>query len=167
MNGIENLIRNDDWVAARKRILKELKTRPNDHWLLARLSLTYYEERKYDIALKYSTRALAIAPYCPMVLWDHAGTLCMLDREREAMPIYRRLIRRGVDSIANGPCGEGRGQARGLIADCHYRLSLCYDTMNRKADALRELEKHLDMRGPGCYSIYPLDEMLQKRKQTA
>ena len=62
----------------------KLKSSPNDHWLLTRLGLTYYEERRYKQALKYELRALAEAPNCPLALWDYAGSLEMLGRTEAA-----------------------------------------------------------------------------------
>jgi tetratricopeptide (TPR) repeat protein len=159
---IEACIQAADWCGARRLIEARLTADADNHWLLTRLSLTYYEERDYQGALKVSERALALAPRCPLVLWDHAGTLDMLGRCREAISIFRRLIKRGVDSIAHGECSEGVGWARGLIADCHYRVAGCYRKLGQKARFLREFEKHLDMRGPGCYSIYSLDEVAEE-----
>lgn len=105
---IEKALDDDDWVGARHLIEAALEGQPDDHWLLTRLGLTYYEQRHYEQALAYSSRALALAPECPLVLWDYAGALEMLDRPEEALQIYQRLVDRGVDSIAYGECGEGR-----------------------------------------------------------
>src|SRR5262245_52954966 len=68
-------------------------------------------------------------------------------------------VRRGPNRIANGPCGEGLARARGLVADCHYRIADSLRALNRRKEALAEFEAHLDMRGPGCQSIYKLGEL--------
>ena len=159
---IEILIESEKWASARKLILSELKKDPKNHWLLTRLSTTYYEERNYKKALQISRKASAIDPKCPLVLWDLAGTLDMLGREKEAIKIYRNLIRRGVDSIAFGECGEGLARARGLIADCYYRLFSCYQSLGAKKTAQSFLHKHLSLRGRGCHSIYLLKEVKRK-----
>ena len=86
---IEKAIKTDSWIAARKLIREELKRDPKDHWLLGRLALTYYEQRKYDRALHWNLKALQEAPYCPLLIWDYAGTLAMLDRNNEALLLYR------------------------------------------------------------------------------
>ena len=153
---IENAIDREEWNVARKLIRAALRVEPDSHWLLTRLALTYYEQRNYKLSLGYSEQALAIQPKCPLALWDHAGTLAMLGRKDEAIQIYRRLVRRGVDAIANGDCGEGLGQARGLIADCWYRIALCQKHSGATAQARISLKRHLDLRGPGCRSIYPI-----------
>jgi tetratricopeptide (TPR) repeat protein len=153
---IEKAISRENWKAARRLISAGLRKDPDNHWLLTRLSLTYYEERRYTRALAYSERALAIAPRCPLALWDHAGTLEMLGCVEESADHYRRLIRCGVRALAFGDCGEGVRWARGLVADCWYRLGQCESKLGRKKHAVRCLRRHLSLRGPGCRSIYPL-----------
>jgi hypothetical protein len=52
--------------------------------------------------------------------------------------------------------------ARGLVADCHLRLADVFEAMGRGAESMAEFDKHLDMRGPGCRSIYPLKTLQRK-----
>src|SRR5687767_5421822 len=150
---IESLIAADDWNGARKAINAALRREPDSHWLLSRLALTYYEEFKYKEALALDKQALALAPNCPLVLWGYAGSLEMLGRERDALRIYQRLIKRGAKSIATGECGEGLARARGLVADCWYRMAGCYASLGNRAKELESFDVHLDLRGPGCHSI--------------
>jgi tetratricopeptide (TPR) repeat protein len=162
---IEALIGSDDWPAARQAIRAELRKSPKNHWLLTRLGLTYYEERRYQRALQYERQALAEAPNCPLVLWDYAGSLQMLGEDQTALKVYRHLIRRGITAIAYGDCGEGLAWARGLVADCHYRMAGCYAALRRPRLATKSLQNHLSLRGPGCRSIYPrakIEEELRK-----
>lgn len=166
---VEKLIKAENWPAARRAIRAELRSDPRNHWLLTRLGLTYYEQRDYRRALEYARRALVEAPRCPLVWWDYAGTLQMLGQYRDAMKVYRRLIQRGVSGIAFGDCGEGLARARGLVADCHYRLADCFQASRQRRMAIKSLEAHLAQRGPGCRSIYSLPEVkkeLQKLRST-
>jgi len=156
---IEPLVRAERWREARAAIRSALQEKPNSHWLLTRLSLTYYEERKYAMALRYVEAAAKVAPRCPLVLWDLAGTLQMVGQHEAAIRIFKRLAARSVTDIAEGPCGEGRAWARGLVADVHYRLSQCYRAQGRMRAADNALVRHLNLRGPGCWSIYPLEEV--------
>src|SRR5262245_20839579 len=126
---IEKLIAAENWKAARTLIRVALRKKPDSHWLLTRLGLTYYEAYKYEKALFYTERALELTPNCPLALWDYAGDLDMLGRTREAIYIYKKLVKRGVEGIAYGDCGEGLAWARGLVADCLYRLAKCYDEL--------------------------------------
>jgi tetratricopeptide (TPR) repeat protein len=151
---IEEAIQKDEWSRARKLIEKELQEEPDNHWLLTRLALTFYEQRKYTEALKISKKAFAIAPDCPLVLWDLAGALEMLGDIEEALKIFEKIESRGIDSLAFEECGEGRAWARGLYADCLYRMSHCYSSRGDKRKAIEMLQKHLECRGPGCRSIY-------------
>jgi tetratricopeptide (TPR) repeat protein len=151
---IEAAIRSESWRKARRLIRARLKKEPDNHWLLTRLGLTHYEERAYRTSLSYERKALKLAPYCPLALWDYAGSLQMLGRDRMALRVYRRLISRGVEEIAHGDCGEGRGWARGLIADCLYRQGQSYKKLNQRKAAIDSYRRHLNMRGPGCKSIY-------------
>ena len=154
LNPIERAVRRGQWKKARLLIRNALRKRPDDHWLLTRLSLTYYEEFDYKRSLRYSERALALAPRCPLVLWDYAGTLEMLGQFKKAAIYYRRLVRRGLHSIANDDCSEGMVRARGLLADCWYRLGNCEREMGRRSRAVQHFKRHLSMRGPSCGSIY-------------
>lgn len=156
---IESRIKANDWSGARRLIRAALRRDPDSHWLLARLGLTYYEERRYAQALKWSEKALAKAPRCPLVLWDYAGDLQQLGRHQEALRIYARLVRRGAQSIVHGPCGEGQRWAKGIVADALYRQAIGYIALGQRRRARTFLEKHLAMRGPGRASIYSLRQV--------
>jgi tetratricopeptide (TPR) repeat protein len=156
---VEKLIESERWDAARAEIRRLLRREPTSHWLLTRLSLTYYEQYRYRTALRYAEAALAIQPRCPLALWDYAGDLQMLGRHREALDVYRRIVRRGATRIATGECGEGLARARGLVADCHYRMAQSYKDLGDRRHSDSHFEKHLDLRGPGCQSIYRLEEL--------
>jgi tetratricopeptide (TPR) repeat protein len=151
---IEAAIRKEKWKEARQLIRAELKKEPGNHWLLTRLGLTYYEERAYRKSLSYSQKALKLAPLCPLALWDYAGSLQMLGRHRMALGVYRQLLSRGATRIAREDCGEGRGRARGLMADCLYRQAHSYTKLKQTKSAVEAYRSHLRMRGPGCRSIY-------------
>ncbi len=156
---IEEAIRQEKWKEARALIRSKLKQFPEDHWLITRLGSTYYEQRQYKHSLRYAEKALSLAPNCPLVLWDYAGSLDMLQRPKEAIAIYKRILKKGVNQIAYGECGEGKAWARGLIADCHYRLAHCYRELGQWKEALREYKRHLSLRSPGCRSIYDIKKV--------
>jgi predicted Zn-dependent protease len=156
---VERLIEADKWNEARAELRRRLRAEPKDHWLLTRLSLTYYEQRRYKTALRYAESALKLRPSCPLVLWDYAGALQMLGRHHEALKVYRRIVRRGPHRIAVGECGEGLARARGIVADSYYRMADSYHALGDTARSQRAFVRHLDMRGPGCHSIYRLDDL--------
>ncbi len=153
---IEKHIKQSEWKKARLVIMSELKKSPNDHWLLTRLSTTYYEEQRYARALKTSEKALKLAPKCPLVLWDYAGTLDMVGRHVAAINIWKKLLSIDANKLAYGECGEGLRWARSLLNDARYRIGISYWKMGKLQSAAKFLKAHLDHRAPGIPSIYDL-----------
>jgi len=161
---IDRAMDQEDWEAARRLILEELEKESDDHWLTTRLGTTYYEQRDYAAALKWSEKAVHLAPKCPLVLWDYAGALDMTGREEEAIRIWRRLIEREAVRIAADECGEGLRWAESLVNDSRYRAALSLFDLGRDADALRLLREHLAHRRPGLPSLYPLREVRARER---
>ncbi len=160
-----NLIDKEDWAAARKLIRQELRKKPDDHWLLDRLSLTYYEEQDYARALQIIEKARQRFPDCPMILWDYAGTLDAVGRSREAIKVYEGLRQRGVEGLTKDSCGEGKKWARALIADCVYRIGLCYKHLQNLVTARDYLLTHLSLRDQKYGSVYKRDDVRKKLRQ--
>ena len=163
-DAVWRLLEEEDYAGARAVLEREPLTGGfADHWLLTRIGLTFYEQRRYSEALEYSQRAYEIAPRCPLVLWDLAGTQQALGDHRSALKLYRRLTSRGVDRIAHDQCGEGVGRARGIIADAHYCSARSLSALGRRRAAVNAIDRSLAMRGPGCRSIYPIAELRADR----
>lgn len=165
MSIIEKYIEEENWKKARIEILKKLKNNKDDHWLITRLAITYYEEKKYKKAFQLSDRAIKLAPYCPLVLWDYASTLEMVGDTKEAIKIYHKIIRKGIEGIAYGKCGEGLNWAKALYTDCYYSLATCYLTLENKRKAKQYFEKHFNTRGKGIPSIYNIYEVKRAYKK--
>lgn len=159
---IERAIAASDWARARQLIRRELRQRPDDHWLLTRLSLTYYEQKQYRRSLQYVVQALQTAPYCPLAVWDYAGTLDMLNRKKKALEIFQWLVSWGEERIAFGDCGEGIRSARSLIADCYYRIARIHEERREASKAVRAYKQHFLRRERGARSIYPLSEVRRR-----
>ena len=155
---IEAAIERDDWDKARRLLEEELRKTPEDHWLLTRLATTYYEQRNYEKALESSERAIHLAAGCPLVRWDYACALDMLDRTSEAIEQWKYLLKAGPKSIANDPCGEGREWATSLVNDCRYRLALAHADKGEFAKAIHYIRNYLKNRKTGVSSIYEDDE---------
>jgi tetratricopeptide (TPR) repeat protein len=159
---IERAISANDWPRARRLIRERLRGERDNHWLLTRLSLTYYEQKQYRKSLQYVTQALQIAPYCPLTVWDYAGTLDMLRRKKKALQVFRWLISWGEKRMAYGECGEGIRFARSLIADCYYRIARIYEERRECRKAIRAYRQHLLRRKRGARSIYPLSDVRRR-----
>jgi tetratricopeptide (TPR) repeat protein len=164
---VEELIEEGRWVDARRLIEAMLRDRPDDHWLLARLATTFYEMGDYEKALDLADRAVEIAPNCPLVLWDRAGALDMLGREREALPIYAGLVRRGLEvlmrdhglaSIAEDECFEGEEWMISLMTDCVYRIACVMEDLGAGKKAAPLYRAFLRMMDLGAPSIYTREE---------
>lgn len=152
----------EKWDKARGYIKLALSKEPDNHWLLVTLALTYYEQHNYKKSLMIEKQALKLAPKCPLVLWDYAGSLDMLGRTKDALKIYNGLVRRGPYSIAYGDCGEGIRRARSLVNDCFYKMAKCYEDIGQKSKALKPYEKYIHNREYGkrrIYSIYSLKKV--------
>jgi tetratricopeptide (TPR) repeat protein len=159
MAKIEGAIETSQWDNARALIERELDREPDNHWLLARLSTTYYEQQQYGKAATIARKAEKIAPDCPLVLWDLAGALYMLDHYDNAIALYSRITECGIDNLSFGKHGEGKGRGRGLYADSLYREALCFHRIGSTEKAFSLIKKSLKARGPGCFSIYPISQV--------
>ena len=160
-DAVNTAIAKQNWSCLRQLVLDEMaKNRDghSDHWLLDRLSLSYYEERDYKSAYKVIKEAEELAPECPLVLWDLAGTLDMLGDKSAAIDIWRRLIKRGYQSVASDECGEGIRWAKSLLNDCRYRVAISLWDIGDVKQAYREMQQHLKHRSPGIPSVYPIQE---------
>lgn len=155
----------DEYRKARELILKRLKKDPYNHWLLARLSTTYYEEKKYKQALKITKKAFKIAPRCPLVLWDYACDLDINGKYKMAITIWKKLLGKGASKIAHEECGEGIRWAKSLLSDCKYRIGISYFKMGDFAKAAKYLQMHIANRKPGIPSIYPLSIVKKKLRE--
>jgi tetratricopeptide (TPR) repeat protein len=162
---IEALIEREMWTDARRAIQEELKNDPKNHWLLTRLSTTYYEQGDYETALHWVEKARELAPDCPLVLWDYAGALDMLGREREALGVYRSLLQRGARAIAEDECGEGMEWATGLLTDCVYRAGRCFDDLKDRRRAATLYRRYLQLVDMGAPSIYPREEAVARLRR--
>jgi tetratricopeptide (TPR) repeat protein len=162
---IDGAMEKEDWETARRLLLEELEQAPEDHWLTTRLATTFYEQQDYAAALKWSEKALTLAPECPLVLWDYASALDMTGQEEAAVQVWRDLIDRGPARIADDECGEGLRWAESLVNDSRYRAALSSYDLGKKKDALRLLREHLAHRKPGLPSLYSLREVRAKERQ--
>ena len=151
----------EKWEEARDLIIGELKKYPEDHWLLARLSTTYYEQRKYEDALKLIQKAHDIEPECPLVLWDLAGTLAAVHKPEEAMDYYMAILNKGLEKIANDPCGEGKEWAVSLLVDCFFRMGDCCQQMGHE-DAINFYLAYLDLRILWEKSLYTVEDAVKQ-----
>jgi tetratricopeptide (TPR) repeat protein len=162
---IAKLIEQENWKLARRTILQELRKTPYHHWLIDRLSETYYSEGKIARALTLIERAYALNPDCPLVLWDYANTLEEVGQLEAALSLYQRLMAKGLQETACGECGEGTEWAKALLCDCAYRMAIVCHTLDKPDEAFAYKLTHLSMRDQGAESIYK-DKEVQEQLDT-
>lgn len=159
---INNYIMKENWVKARNLLEKEIKIRPNEHWLITQLSEVYYEMENYDKALELSTRAMQLAPNCPLVLNDHALHLFMHEKDQEAIAIWKKLLKQVVTGGVKGDCDEEIKSS--MLNDIRMRIGLSYIEIGQKEKALFFLKEHLENRKRGVFSNFSKREVLKKIK---
>lgn len=164
---IEKLIATKKWTKARALIQEELLSKPTDHWLWTTLGLTYYEQRQYEKALRCSRRAVELAPNCPLVLWDYAGTLYMNRKETAALAIWNLLLDMDPEEVAYGECDEGMDWALQLLNDVHYRMGCCHQWLGDDDKARVSFDKYLHNRRHGVGSIYDIAEVKKRLAEIA
>ena len=69
---INQYFKTEDYESAKKLLLKEIKKAPNDHWLFAQLSISYYELFDYKTALKYAETAVNFFDNCSLALCNYS-----------------------------------------------------------------------------------------------
>jgi tetratricopeptide (TPR) repeat protein len=153
---IERLIDERRWAKARALLQEELVYNPADHWLWLTLSLTYYEQKKYEPALKCSEWAVHLEPACPLALWHYAGSLLMCGCGAAALAIWTSILSMEVEEVAFGEHGEGMEWALQLINDVHFRVGRYYQSIGRQELAAEAFGKYVHNRQHGVASIYDL-----------
>lgn len=136
---IDHLFAKEDWAQARRLIKEELRKAPDSHWLLDRLSVTYYEERKYSAALERIKKAYKLMPTCPLVLWDYAGTLDAIGQPKRALTYYLQLLD-AFDKGGKDECWESTEWNEALALDCLFRIGVCAEKIAQHKMAKNMLE---------------------------
>ena len=157
------LWKENKFTELREHLFEWLKEKPegdwNNHWQLAQIAETFYLQKHFDQALEYAEKAWKLAPHCPMTIWEYSECLNRTGRYLEAEPLYRNIIRRGVNRVAFGECGEGIRAARTLVNDCRYGLSLDLADRGEFKLAVKYLKQHIANRNQNCKSLFRLREV--------
>ena len=91
--------KNENWEVAKKILKKLVKNEPDSFWLWTSLSSVTYELRDYKKALKYSRKAYKLNSESPLVLWDYAGVLYMLEKHKKAIKMWKGILNYGERKI--------------------------------------------------------------------
>ncbi len=162
---IKRLLEEEKYQAARRLLLKDLKKDPDDPYILAIISMTFYEQYKYKKARDYAVRAHNLAPWDPLYIWYYAAALNMLGQTQEAIALYKSILKMGVNRVGSVATTEGIRWAKSLLNDCRYSIGLCYKDMGNLSLAQRYLRNHLNKRTRGIPSIYKRKDVKKKLQQ--
>jgi len=161
---INDYIENNRLLDAKVVLHKELINYPTEYWLLTTLSNVYYELKDYKSALEYSGKALNAEPSDYLVLNNHACILSVIEgKEKEAIELLERIIFTDLNKVAYGNHGEGMRWAKSLVNDCRVRLALVYLSINKKAEAIKYLNEHLEKREKGVFSNFLKKEIIKRK----
>jgi tetratricopeptide (TPR) repeat protein len=158
---IDDLFRRGEWVEARKLLEEERETDPNNHWLLTQLGVTFYEQKRYEDALKLFLASLSLVDNCPLTLWNLAGTLDALGKYGGAMQIYTWLLK-SKTSPSDDPCWESKEWADALKADSVYRLGVCFQNLGKKEEAEYCYRQYLNLLLVGIDSSYSMEDVARR-----
>jgi tetratricopeptide (TPR) repeat protein len=132
---------------------------------ITNLAIAYYELREYEKALSLSERALKFNSRDFLVLDYHACILSVIEgKEQEAIKLLKRIIHTDLNKIAYGPNGEGMNWAKSIVNDCRMRLALVYQSINKKKEALKLVNEHLENRQRGVFSNFTKSEVVKRLK---
>ncbi len=154
---IETLLDKGEWEKARTRIERELTTRPDDHWLLTQLGVTYYEQGQYEESVRRFLSSLEVVPDCPLTLWNLAGALDAIGKPETAIAIYTWLLR-SKKTPDDDPCWESAEWTAALKTDCVYRLGVCFRHLKRWESAEHCFRQYLNLRLAGSDGTYSFDD---------
>lgn len=154
---IEDLLRRSDWEKARRSIERALAKRPDDHWLLTQLGVTYYEQQRYREALGPLMKSFDLVPDCPLTLWNIAGAVDALGQPKLAIEFYKWLLA-GRKSSADDPCWESADWTERLQSDCVYRIGVCFRHLNRRKLAEHCFRQYVDLFLNGACGSYAIDD---------
>ncbi|TAH20126.1 MAG: hypothetical protein EAZ08_06960 [Cytophagales bacterium] len=158
---IDQYLAQQKYMQARAVLKRNWKKEPDNVWLMARISTTYYEEKKYKAAMDWAEKAYLLCPQDPLVIWDYAGALDMLGQTEQAIALYHRILAMSYQQIGLEYTGEGIRWAKSLLNDCRYRIALAYSDLGKDAIALKFMREHQIHRVKGLPSLYSSKEVKQ------
>ena len=159
----EKISNKEQTIRSRKKVLRRLRKSPWDVWLLAKLSYLYWEEGKYQEALKAGKKAFKLAPYNPIIMWDYGRALYMNRRISESLEIYKKILRKKPKTISE-IMKWSESKVRDFQNTCGFEIALCYIQLDRLGSAIRWLENNLANRSPGIRNYYPV-QIVKKKLQ--
>lgn len=123
-------------------------------WIYSRLSSCYYELMDYDTALFYAKKAYRLNPHSPLVLWDYAGALIMLKKEKKAIELLKRIQDMSDDLTIYGFTDSDTKWMASLKNDANFLIGKAYYTICEDTLAKNFLSDYLANKKKGMKSLY-------------
>lgn len=160
-----NYFNKENWVSAKNILLDLLKNGKKGFWIYSCISACYYEMKDYKHALKFSKLAYKTNPNSPLVLWDYAGVLIMLNKEIEGIKLYEKILYKSAFQIGKTETTEGIKWANSLLNDCRFKIGLAYFRIGKDANAKKYFLEHLKYRKKGLPSLITKNQVLNYIKR--
>ena len=109
--------------------------------------------------LKYSKIAYKINPKSPLVLWDYAGLLIMLNKETDAIKFYKRILSKTPEETGKVQTTAGIRWAKSLLNDCRFKMGLSYFRIYNDKLAKKYFSEHLKNRKSGLPSLFSKNDV--------
>jgi tetratricopeptide (TPR) repeat protein len=166
INKVLSFIDESDWAHARKYLKKRLLKDKNSTWLLANISSTYYEEKKYDIAYRYISEAFLIESEDPFVLWHLASVFDMLGKKIEAIVVWEKIMEMGVQPIIDYEYSPSLDWSESLYNDVKFVLGFAYLKNDESMKGINMLIDYLKGINSGIQTMYNVEEAKKIIAQT-
>jgi tetratricopeptide (TPR) repeat protein len=154
---INRLFEQEEWGKARPLLEAELLKKPDDHWVLTQIGVTYYEQRRYEESLNWFLKSKEIVPDCPLTLWNLAGAFDALGKPADAINLYTWIVE-CTKSAKDDPCWESKHWADALKTDCVYRLGVCFQDSGNSIAADYCFRRYIDLVLTGIKGLYSTED---------
>lgn len=134
-------------------------------WIYSRLSSCYYELMDYDMALFYVKKAYRLNSESPLVLWDYAGALIMLKKEKKAIELLKRIQHMSDDLTIYGFTDADIKWMQSLKNDANFLIGKAYYTICEDVLAKEFLSNYLSNKKKGIKSIFTKKKALSYLKE--
>lgn len=163
-NKLNSLFEEDKWNEAKVLLEKEKKKYPQEYFLITALAKVCYNMKLYTESLKYAEKAMKIEPNDALVIYDYGCALSALDKNKEAIEQWSKIIEMNINEVAYGDFGEGLRWAKSIINDSRFRKAICFLEIGDKVEATKLIELHLKNRQRGVYSDFNKKQVIKKQK---
>jgi len=134
-------------------------------WIYSRLSSCYYELKNYENALNYAKMAYKLEPKSPLVLWDYAGVLIMVKKEKRAIKLLVKIQEMNNDLTEYGFEKSEIRWMQSLKIDANFLIGKAYYMICEDNLAQEYFRKYLLERSKNRKSIYTKKMALEYLKK--